>query len=237
LDVTSRAVYDAKIQARLLRKKRDREATESIRQLKSDLRAREAEALLASRPKPDNLKKLRDETAIFRAERADRAAKKAETERKNEALKATLPASFHITTVILKWDSKTKKYTESDLMSIVRPYGSVEATLMMKAGGQATIVLSSEKSAISLVTSLSPSSDLGIQHGFTHVYMKQSTAPTPSTTAMEACAETSETSQAPEASSSHRPSTASSVASTLDDDAFEQMVLSRMKGVKKGKMS
>lgn len=178
LDASKRHSYDDIVRTRLLRKKRDAEAAEDVRMMKSDLQAREAEAYLANRPKADASKKAREDTAAYRAERA---AKKAEEERKKEALRASLPASFHITTVMLKWDAKVHHYSEGDISHIVKPFGSVEATLMLKSGGAATIVCSSESSANAIVAQLSPSSPLGSKHGFTHAFLNQSTAPTTGT--------------------------------------------------------
>jgi len=287
LDASTRHSYDDMVRARLLRKKRDLEASEDIRSLKSRLHAREAEAYLASRPKADTTKKLREETANYRAERA---AKKAEEERKKEALRASLPASFHITTVMLKWDTKMNKYTEGDISLIVKPYGSVEATLMMKSGGAATIVFSSESAARALIGALSPSSPIGSKLGFTNVYINQSTAPSATTTSSKTSAASSSSSSTPKSTNTSSkkhlttipPSTAlhqehngshsaplslpTSSASPLplqvdsdaahhvygeyssplktsepklhmNDDDFEEMVLSKMKGTKRGKIT
>ena len=174
LDAIKRHTYDDMVRTRLLRKKRDAEAADDIRAMKSDLKAREAEALLANRPKVDVTKKAREETATYRMERA---AKKAEEERHKEALRATLPASFHITAVMLKWDPNVHTYSEGDISQIVKPFGSVEATILPKSGGAATIICSSESSANAIVTQLSPSTPLGSKLGFTNVYLNQSTAP------------------------------------------------------------
>lgn len=227
LDAVTRASYDALIQARLLRKKRDMESAADIRAMKSTLQAREAEALLASMTKGDNLSRLRDETATYRAEKAERAAKKEELAKKNEALKATLPSTFHIVTVLIKWDSSTHRYTESDISSLARPFGSVEATLLTRSDS-ATIVLSSEPAALDLVKTFHPESSEGRKHGFIHVSLTQSTAKS-SSPAPAFRASAAPSSPAP---SSTTPST-SSPANDLDDDDYEAMVFARMKGASK----
>ena len=203
------------------------EAAADIRAMKSALQAREAEALLATMNKVDNLKNLRDDTAAYRAEKAERAAKKEESLKKNEALKATLPSSFHIVTVNIKWNIETHRYSESDISSLARPFGSVEATLMNRMD-QATIVLSSETAATALVEALQPDSEEGRKRGFTHVSLTQSTAKAQINIPTSSKPSTPVKSPASPSASTSNPSL-----NDLDDDDFEAMVFARMKGASK----
>lgn len=203
------------------------EAAADIRAMKSALQAREAEALLANLNKTDGNARLRDETANYRAEKADRAAKREENLKRNEALKATLPSSFHIVTVLIKWDIEVQRYSESDITSLVRPFGSVEATLMTKTD-QATIVLSSESAALAIINAYHPESDEGRKRGFTHVALTQSTAKSQSSSPVPQTSKPSSSSSAPSAKKTPAPATPD-----LDDEDYEAMVFARMKGASK----
>jgi DnaJ family protein C protein 17 len=267
LDLSRRATYDALIQARLLRKKRDREASENVQQMKLNLLLREEEAKLASRMKEDDLQRIREENANLRAERAERAAKKAENERRNAALKASLPPSFHINTVVFKWSVKDKAYTEGEITALMKPFGSFEATIMGRTANQATVIFSSHASAQRVLEELAPSTELGAKYGFKsvtlrHASSQQEAAPSaaapaiapataPATAKVPAAVPTKTSAAAP---STPSPSPAASTptlnrapktpsTTTLPpinfntEDAFEQMVLAAMKGTKKHKIS
>lgn len=202
------------------------ESAADIRAMKSTLQAREAEALLASMSKGDNLSRMRDETATYRAEKAEKAARKEELAKRDEALKATLPSTFHIVTVLIKWNSTTHRYSESDISSLARPFGSYEATLMQS--DSATIVLSSEPAALALVKTFHPESNEGRKYGFIHVSLTQSTAKASSPATVFPTSKTPSSSS----SSSHAKS-AAPPANDLDDEDYEAMVFARMKGASK----
>jgi curved DNA-binding protein CbpA len=249
LDAPLRATYDAKIQARLLRKKRDREASESLRTMKEMLFAREAAAAAAAQTQVDDLYRLRDETAALRTEQANRAAKKAEQANRDAALKATLPASFHITTVVLKWRKDMNTYSEGDIAKMMKPFGSVEATIMNRSAAQATVLFSSHSSATKAVESLHPEGELGVKMGIMSISVTQSTAPStsssgpqktnlvnPSSKPLSSASFVASSSSGPSSHQSNHTS-GNGFPSIDDDDDFERMVLEKMRGGKKGKPS
>lgn len=230
LDAVTRASYDARVQARLQRKKRDLESAADLRAMKSALQAREAEAVLAKLTKVDKAARLRDETAAYRSEKADRAARKEELAKKNEAIKATLPASFHIATVHVRWNATSHTYSQTELSRIVRPFGSVEGTFTdPKSPNQATIILSSETAAIALINGLHPESDKGREYGFTHVSLSQSSAKA----STFASSSSFSSSSAPLTPSASPAPAASLLTDDMDDDELEAMTFAMMKGASK----